>query len=149
MASELIIFCIAMALTIRLYVYHMFEFNHTFVCYPMNFNLICCFPFKLCWKVKVLEHKRPLPFTIPEHKISYSDHEAVTARLLIQSRSKSVESISSCFSKNFTKHAEPHGKCYADTLGEGIEVLDAILKRLRSDKNAYFVSLLNIHLNLF
>lgn len=93
----------------------------------------------------MLEHKRPLPFTIPEHKISYSDHEAVAARILIQNRSKSVESMFSCFSKE--KHAEPHGKCYADTLGEGIEVLDAILKRLRSDKNAYFVSCANIESN--
>lgn len=83
--------------------------------------------------MKVLEHKRPLPFTIPGHKISYSDHEAVTAKILIQirsNRSKSIESI----------NTEPHGKGYADTLGEGIEVLDDILKRLRSDKNAYFVS---------
>lgn len=73
---------------------------------------------------------------IPGHKNSYSDHEAVSAKLLIQSRSKSMESINTCFSK----HAEANRPGYADTLGEGIEVLDHILKRLRSDKNAYFVS---------
>lgn len=90
--------------------------------------------------MKVLEFKRPLPFAIPGHKISYSDHEAVTAKLLIQSRSKSAESLNICFAKHSEANANGNGNGYADTLGEGIEVLDQILKRLRSDKNAYFVS---------
>lgn len=93
--------------------------------------------FRIYKKVKVLEHKLPLPSTIPGHKVSYSDHEAVSAKLMIESKSKSAETINTCSAKL----AEANASGYADTLGEGIEVLDQILKRLRSDKNAYFVSL--------
>lgn len=87
-------------------------------------------------KVKVLEYKQPLPKTVPETKISYSDHEAVAAKILIETRKKGIDSLDSCSSK-FEKTNE---KSYADTLGEGIEVLEQILKRLRTDKSAYFVS---------
>lgn len=89
----------------------------------------------------MLEYKLPLPPTIPGLDISYSDHEAVSAKLLINSKSKtadheSIQSINTCSAKI----AEVNASGYADTLGEGIEVLDQILNRLRSDKNAYFVS---------
>lgn len=73
---------------------------------------------------------------IPDQQVSYSDHEAVSAKFLIQSKSKSSESIGSCS----LKIAEANASGYAAALSEGIEVLDQILKRLRSDRNVYFVS---------
>lgn len=91
-------------------------------------------------QVKVLEYKIPLPNTIPGLEISYSDHEAISTKLLIQTKSKSAEKISTCA----TKLAEVKASGYADTLGEGIEVLDQILKRLSSDKNSYFVGFIRI-----
>lgn len=81
----------------------------------------------------MLDYKLPLPSTVPEHKISYSDHEAVHAKLLIESSTKLSDSCNS-------KPTKENRSAYADTLGEGIEVLEQILKRLRSDKNVYFVS---------
>lgn len=83
----------------------------------------------------MLEYRLPLPSCVPEQKISYSDHEAVYAKLLIESSSKSSDSTDTC-----SKPSKDNRTAYADTLGEGIEVLDQILKRLRSDKNIYFVS---------
>lgn len=93
----------------------------------------------------MLEYKQPIPKTVPDTKISYSDHEAVAAKILIQSRSKSTDTTDSCPAKS----EQVTEKSYADTLGEGIEVLDQILKRLRTDKSAYFVSFPIIHSNSF
>lgn len=88
-------------------------------------------------KVKVLEYKQPLPRTIPEMDISYSDHEAVATKVLIESRDhESCDSKDAC-SYKFEK---VNGISYADTLAEGIQVLDQILNRLRSDKNIYLVN---------
>lgn len=105
--------------------------------YPISFS------FSNHQKVKVLEHKLPLPPTIPGLEISYSDHEAVSAKLLI-SRKSQAEKINTCAAKL----AEANASGYADTLGEGIDVLDQILKRLRSDKNAYFVSFITVSMEL-
>lgn len=82
----------------------------------------------------MLEYKQPLPRTIPETNISYSDHEAVTTKFLIQS--KDHENSDSC---SF-KYEKLNGISYGDTLAEGIQVLDQILTRLRSDKNIYLVN---------
>lgn len=84
----------------------------------------------------MVDYKLPLPSTVPEHTISYSDHEAVYAKLRIMSSSKTSDSFDTCNSKPVKESRSS----YADTLSEGIEVLDQILKRLRSDKNIYFVS---------
>lgn len=87
-------------------------------------------------KVKVLEYKQPLPRTIPETDISYSDHEAIATRVLIESRNhESLDSKDTCY-----KYEKLNGISYADTLAEGIQVLDQILNRLRSDKNIYLVN---------
>lgn len=93
------------------------------------------------FKAKVLEYKQPIPRTVPDTKLSYSDHEAVTTKILIQPRKKATDAEDSCSAKS----AKVNEKSYADTLGEGIEVLDQILKRLRSDKSAYFVSYSSKH----
>lgn len=85
----------------------------------------------------MLEYQQPIPKTVPDTKISYSDHEAVATKIFIQSRNKATDAEDSCP----VKVAKFFEKSYADTLGEGIEVLDQILKRLRSDKSVYFVSL--------
>lgn len=89
----------------------------------------------------MLEYKQPIPRTVPDTKLSYSDHEAVTTKILIQPRKKATDAEDSCSAKS----AKVNEKSYADTLGEGIEVLDQILKRLRSDKSAYFVSYSSKH----
>lgn len=99
-------------------------------------------------KVNVLEYKQPLPRTVPETNISYSDHEAVCTKLLIQSRDDKLDSKDTCS----TKFEKSNGVSYADTLAEGIQVLDQILNRLRSDKNIYLVNfflLLNCYCTIF
>lgn len=93
--------------------------------------------FPTVFKVKVVEYKQPLPKTIPETDISYSDHEAVTTKLLIQSQDHENSDRKDSCSFKFEKL---NGVSYGDTLAEGIQVLDQILNRLRSDKNIYLVS---------
>lgn len=83
----------------------------------------------------MLEYKQPLPRTIPETDISYSDHEAVATKLLIQSQDHENSKDESSY-----KYEKLNGVSYGDTLAEGIQVLDQILTRLRSDKNIYLVS---------
>lgn len=87
-------------------------------------------------KVKLLEYNQPLPRTIPETDISYSDHEAVATKVLIESRDhESLDPKDACY-----KYEKLNGISYADTLAEGIQVLEQILNRLRSDKNIYLVN---------
>lgn len=84
-------------------------------------------------KVKVIEFKQPLPKTIPDTDISYSDHEAVATTLLIEDRKTEKDSTDSC-------SAQLLKKLHTETLNEGIDVLDKILHRLHTDKSIYFVS---------
>lgn len=89
----------------------------------------------------MLEYKQPLPPTIPETDISYSDHEAVATKVLIESQDNGNSDRKDSCSFKFEKL---NGVSYGDTLAEGIQVLDQILNRLRSDKNIYLVNLIII-----
>lgn len=87
----------------------------------------------------MLEYTQPLTHaTIPETNISYSDHEAVATKLLIQSNDHDSSKDACSF-----KYEKLNGVSYGDTLAEGIQVLDQILNRLRSDKNIYLVNEIN------
>lgn len=97
----------------------------------------------IVFQASLIEYKLPMPTTVHGQTISYSDHEAVNTRLLIKTQTKSFETQDTC-----SKNSAANGPCYGDTLGEGIEVLDQILKRLRSDKNVYFVRALETNLNI-
>lgn len=84
--------------------------------------------------VEVQEYALPLPDLIPEHKFSYSDHEAVYAKLLVTDRVKSEYcEANSCVV------AQQSGIDFEATLQEAIRVCEDILTRLRSDKRIYFV----------
>lgn len=94
----------------------------------------------------MLEYKLPLPLYIPEQKISYSDHEAVHARILVEHQNSAIDLNGACPSSNNVKG---NGFDYSDTLNEGIEVCEQILTRLRSDKNCYFIMALLLLIPLF
>lgn len=93
----------------------------------------------------MIEHKLPLPQHIPDHKCSYSDHEAVHAKISITKRKNSIDLSGTCP----TNYITVNGSSFSDTLQEGIEVCDQILKRLRSDKNCYFVMAILLVIPLF
>lgn len=82
--------------------------------------------------VKVLDYALPLPEFIPNHKLSYSDHEGVSAKLLITDRIKGNDST--CASPLQKVNVD-----YESTLREAISVCEEILKRLRSDRRIYFI----------
>lgn len=91
------------------------------------------------YQADVAEYALPLPHNVPEQAFSFSDHEAVHSRITV--------SIANGFET--PPMSLGHGPDYADTLREGIEVCDSILRRLRSDKNVYFVMALLLIIPLF
>lgn len=93
----------------------------------------------------MVEYKLPLSNHIPEHKISYSDHEAVYAKIAVINRKNTVDLSGNCLKQG----VKINGFSHSDTLLEGIEVCDQILKRLRSDKNSYFVMAILLIIPLF
>lgn len=95
----------------------------------------------------MLEYKLPLPLHIPEQKISYSDHEAVHARISVTNQNPAIDLSGVCSSLN--NHQRGHGFDHSDTLNEGIEVCEQILTRLRSDKNCYFIMAFLLLIPLF
>lgn len=94
----------------------------------------------------MLEYKLPLPLHIPEQEISYSDHEAVHARISVTNQNPAI-ALNEAFSSS--KNAKGHGFDHSDTLKESIEVCEQILTRLRSDKNCYFIMALLLLIPLF
>lgn len=95
----------------------------------------------------MLEYKLPLPLHIPEHKISYSDHEAIHARISVTNQNPATDLSGASPSSN--NHEKGHIFDYSDTLNEGIEACEQILTRLRSDKNCYFIMALLLLIPLF
>lgn len=89
----------------------------------------------------VAEFALPLPHNVPEQTFSYSDHEAVYSRISIR---KVASDGVDC-----RDNGHSLGIDYADTLREGIEVCESILRRLRSDKNVYFIMALLLIIPLF
>lgn len=84
-------------------------------------------------ETKVLDYALPLPEFIPNHKLSFSDHEGVYSKLLITDRMKTSSGDATC------PIPKKNGIDYEATLREGIRVCEDILKRLRSDKRVYFI----------
>lgn len=96
--------------------------------------------------VKVIDYALPLPEFIPEQKVSYSDHEAVYAKLSVSERSNTNEIYhdeGTCASI-----AKINGVDYEATLNEGIRVCDEILRRLQSDRRIYFIMAFTIFIGL-
>lgn len=93
------------------------------------------------YQADVVEYALPLPHNVPEQEFSYSDHEAVYSRISIRKvANDGCDGID---------HRCWHGPDFADTLREGIEVCESILRRLRSDKNVYFIMALLLIIPLF
>lgn len=83
--------------------------------------------------VKVIDFTLPLPEFIPNHKLSYSDHEGVYSKLLVTDRIKRNTNDAMCSSN------KKNDIDFEATLREGINACDDILKRLRSDRRIYFI----------
>lgn len=84
-------------------------------------------------EAKVMDYALPLPEFIPNHKVSYSDHEGVYSKLLVTDRIKTNVTDGTC------SKPKKHDIDYEATLREGINACEDILKRLRSDKRVYFI----------
>lgn len=93
------------------------------------------------YQADVTEYALPLPHNVPEQKFSYSDHEAVYSQITVRKQNG--------FEVPDIGHGHGHGPHYADTLREGIEVLDSILRRLRSDQNIYLIMALLLVIPLY
>lgn len=92
------------------------------------------------YRADVDEYALPLPHNVPEQTFSFSDHEAVFSRISVRKENNSLDG----FEESSIKYSD-----YAATIREGIEVCENILRRLRSDKNVYFVMALLLIIPLF
>lgn len=88
---------------------------------------------------RLLEHRLPLPDRIPGKDISYSDHEAVYAKIILKkTNSSTIQQLMACGSGEGS-----HGKCdYNDqetilALRESIVICNESLKQLDSHKRSY------------
>lgn len=84
-------------------------------------------------ETRVIDYALPMPKFIPNHKLSYSDHEGVYSKLLVTDSIKTNVDDATCPSP------KKNGIDYEATLREGIIVCEDILKRLRSDRRVYFI----------
>lgn len=88
---------------------------------------------------RLLEHRLPLPERIPGKDISYSDHEAVYAKIILKKASSSA--IQHLMGKS--EHREGHGRCEGDdqesivALRESVVICNESLKQLESHKRSY------------
>lgn len=87
---------------------------------------------------RLLEHRLPLPERIPGKQISYSDHEAVYAKIILKKTSSSaIEQLMAC------DGGEGHGECESSdqetilALKESIGICNESLKQLESHRRSY------------
>lgn len=87
---------------------------------------------------RLLEHRLPLPDRIPGKDISYSDHEAVYAKIILKKASSSaIQQLMACGS------GDAHAKCESNdqetvlSLRESIVICNESLKQLESHKRSY------------
>ncbi|XP_062552536.1 putative neutral sphingomyelinase [Armigeres subalbatus] len=87
---------------------------------------------------RLLEHRLPLPDRIPGKDISYSDHEAVYAKIILKKASSSaIQHLMACGS------GEGHGKCENNdqeavlALRESVVICNESLKQLESHRRSY------------
>ncbi|KAJ6646463.1 putative neutral sphingomyelinase [Pseudolycoriella hygida] len=92
-------------------------------------------------KTDVLEYKLPLSHPIPDHPISFSDHEAVSSRIRVTIPENVLE-----LKQNLTSTIE---NGLIDALTEAIVVCEENLEKLRSHKTVYFSMALAVMMTLF
>lgn len=87
---------------------------------------------------RLLEHRLPLPERIPGKQISYSDHEAVYAKIILKkATSSAIQHLMACGG------GEGHGKCESSdqetilALRESIVICNESLKQLESHRRSY------------
>lgn len=88
-----------------------------------------------------MEYKLPLSHHIPDHPLSYSDHEAVYSRIQVTIPQNGIER-----SSNFT-NITANG--LVEALNEAIDVCRDNLEKLRSHKTIYFTMALGVMMTLF
>lgn len=90
--------------------------------------------FAICFQTKVLEYRLPLPEFIPNHKLSYSDHEAVLAKILVADSDEPAIVEQTC-----RKESKINMFDSKKTLQECINICDESMNRLRSHKRFYLL----------
>lgn len=85
----------------------------------------------------VKEHKHPFPELVPGEKFSYSDHEAVLSKIVIESKKQETIKYSS------------NTNCAAGGLEESIKTCNESLKLLESHRRSYLLMALGIVIILF
>ncbi|XP_037050565.1 putative neutral sphingomyelinase [Bradysia coprophila] len=93
-------------------------------------------------QANVLDYKLPLSHSIPDHPISFSDHEAVYSRIRITLPQSPLPD-----SSNITFKNEDNGLVTA--LNEAIDICRDNLEKLRSHKTIYFTMALAVMMTLF
>lgn len=93
------------------------------------------------FQANVLEYKLPLSHPIPDHPVSYSDHEAVHARIQVTVPAKNTLPLSET---STTK--DDNG--LVEALNEAIDVCHDNLDMLRSHKKVYFTMALTVMVTL-
>lgn len=92
-------------------------------------------------QAKVLEYKLPLSHHIPDHPVSYSDHEAVSSRIQVTIPQNVEQTTSNLPAAN-------GGNGLANALTEAIDICQDNLDKLRSHKTIYFTLALTVMMTL-
>lgn len=82
------------------------------------------------FQANVLEYNLPLSHPIPDHPLSYSDHEAVCSRIKV--------TISENQPNSSNSHSNASENGLIEALSEAINVCQDNLEHLRSHKTTYF-----------
>lgn len=88
-----------------------------------------------------MEYKLPLSHPIPDHPLSYSDHEAVYARIQVTAPENTLPLSAT------STTTDDNG--LVEALNEAIDVCHDNLDKLRSHKKVYFTMALTVMVTLF
>ncbi len=105
--------------------------------------LVCIIHTNLITQANVLEYKLPLSHPIPDHPISYSDHEAVYSKIQITIPQDVLPA-----SSNLSASSSSSDGLF-DALTEAIEICEENLVKLRSHKTIYFTMAVAVMMTLF
>lgn len=87
---------------------------------------------------RLLEHRLPLPSRIPGKQISYSDHEAVYAKIILKKTSSStIQNLMTCGGGEGHKKCESSDQETVLSLRESIVICNESLKQLESHRRSY------------
>ncbi|XP_026478520.1 putative neutral sphingomyelinase [Ctenocephalides felis] len=89
-------------------------------------------------KVNVSKYEHPLPVTIPNHDISFSDHEAVVTTFRLEKAFSTSETGKVCFIPDDTNNLEQNlNNSYAQDINDSIKICKEALISLDNHKRSY------------